>query len=381
MLSKLRSLGPPLSSVSLRESLRAGLGGMIIVAIVGLLALATSNEPSLGFYMIAPFGATAVLVFAVPNSPLAQPWSAIVGNSVAALIGVAVCLAVPDPTFRNALAVGLAIMATSLCRALHPPAGAVALTASMNPEAVTNLGWQFIITPVAAGTIFIVLAGVLYARITGRHYPLRQFEATNRHGTSELSPVERVGLSEQDLTRILERYRQSFNLGVQDLARLIGAVELETAARRAGPMTAADIMSQNLITVSPDTSLGQVADLFRHHKFTSLPVVGEHNRFLGVIFQMHLIARAREDALQLDRKFISSMKSLLSRSQNMKSLQAKDIMSTTTPKILPTTPIAALLPLMADGDVDAIPVLEGEQIVGIVTQTDLISALARSSLP
>ncbi len=95
---------------------------------------------------MAPFGASSVPLFAVPNSPLAQPWSAIVGNIVAALVGVAVRLVVPDPALRIALAMGLAITVTILCRALHPPAGAVAMTAAMSPDAVRELG--FLLGPI-----------------------------------------------------------------------------------------------------------------------------------------------------------------------------------------------------------------------------------------
>ncbi|WP_246710487.1 CBS domain-containing protein [Martelella soudanensis] len=53
-------------------------------------------------------------------------------------------------------------------------------------------------------------------------------------------------------------------------------------------------MSIDLITVGPETRLRQIADLFRRHKLTSLPVVGTNDEFLGVIFQIHLINRARQ---------------------------------------------------------------------------------------
>ena len=131
MLHNLRSLGPAVARVSPVEALRAGVGAIAGLGLAGLLLLSPAVDLQLGLYLIAPFGATSVLLFAVPNSPLAQPWSAVVGNSVAALVGVAVCLTVADPALRIALAVGLAITATILCRAVHPPAGAVAMTAAM----------------------------------------------------------------------------------------------------------------------------------------------------------------------------------------------------------------------------------------------------------
>ncbi|ASP18881.1 HPP family protein [Antarctobacter heliothermus] len=374
----LKSLGPAVARVSTTEAIRAGLGALIGLGLIGLFVLSPAVDLELGLYLVAPFGASSVLLFAVPNSPLAQPWSAIVGNTVAALVAVAVCLLVTDPVLRIPLAVGLAVTATILCRAVHPPAGAVAMTAAMSPEAIAHLGFWFALAPVAIGTTALVLLATIYARLTGRHYPFRQFEDPSKFGTEDRNPTERLGLSEDQLTEILDRYSQSFNLGVEDLARLIGAAELQAAAQSSGPLTAQDIMSHSLVTVTPDTALGQIADLFRQHRFTSLPVVGPDATFLGVIFQMHLITRARADALRLDRGFGAALRRLLDRDRD-RPVKAGDIMSVASPRATTNTPIGALLPMMADGDTDAVPVIEYGKIVGIVTRTDLIAALARSA--
>lgn len=343
------------------------------------LVLSPTVDLQLGLYLVAPFGATSVLLFAVPNSPLAQPWSAIVGNTVAALVGVAVCLHLSDPVVRVALAVGLAIAVTMLVRAVHPPAGAVAMTAALSPEAVEHLGYWFALAPVALGSACLVLIAIAYARLTGRHYPFRQFEAPGPHATRDPAPLERLGLTEPELTDILERYRQTFNLGTEGLARLIGAAELQAAAHHTGPLTAANIMSRDLVTVEADTDLARVADLFRKYRFTSLPVTGPDCRFLGVIFQMHLIVRAREDALRLRRGFSAAFRRLLEPNWGTPAT-ASDIMAVAGPRATASTPISMLLALMADGEVDAVPVLERGQIVGIVTRTDLIAALARRAV-
>ncbi len=375
----LRSLGPAVARTSPVEAVRAGVGALAGLGLTGLFVLSPTVDLRLGLYLVAPFGASSVLLFAVPNSPLAQPWSAIVGNTIAALIGVAVCLWVADPALRIALAVGLTITATILCRAVHPPAGAVAMTAAMNPETVAHLGFWFALTPIALGTTLLVLLAAIYAKLTGRRYPFRQFNEPNRHGTTDAEPMERLGLSEAELTEILERYRQSFNLGVEDLARLIGAAELQAATHHTGPLTAADIMSRNLVTVMPATPLSEVAELFRRHRFTSLPVVEPDGRFLGVIFQIHLITRAREDAQRLRRGFLPALRRLLDGDRE-RPARAEEIMSVAVPRATANTPMGALLPMMADADVDAVPVLEHGRITGIVTRIDLIAALARANL-
>ncbi|MCK2168017.1 HPP family protein [Thalassospira xiamenensis] len=377
-LRNFRALYPAIPASTHKEAIRAGFGALIGLGIAGFVLSFLDLQGS-GLYLIAPFGASSVLLFAVPNSPLAQPWSAIVGNSVAALAGVAVCYVIPDPVLRVAVAVGLAITVMIVARAVHPPGGAVAMVVAMNPDIATELGFRFALTPVAAITAILVLTAVLYARATGRKYPLRHFDDKSPFQTTDRSPIERLGLDEGELNTILQQYRQSLNLGVEDLARLIGAAEFQVAAHRAGPITAGQIMSRDLVTVNAQTPLSEVADLFRRHGFTSLPVIQDDGRFIGVIFQIHLIRRATEDALRLDRGLLASMARLIDRRRNVP-IRAIEIMSVTEPRATANTPIAALLPLMADGACDAVPVLEDNRIIGIVTRTDLIAALAHAGL-
>ena len=98
------------------------------------------GDLTLELYLIAAFGPTSALLFAEFNSPFAQPWSAVVGNALEALAGVAVCSVIVDPVLRISFAVGLTITVSVLCRAIHPPAGAVAMTAAMSPERGERLG-------------------------------------------------------------------------------------------------------------------------------------------------------------------------------------------------------------------------------------------------
>lgn len=374
----LRGLYPAMPFGNPVEVVRAGIGALIGLGLTGVF-LSFLELQGAGLYLIAPFGATSVLLFAVPNSPLAQPWSAIVGNSVAAIVGVAVCLVIDDPVLRVALAVGLGISAMIVTRAVHPPGGAVAMVAALNPDMVADLGFWFAVMPVGAVTAILVLVAIVYARLTGRKYPFRHFDDKGKHHTADRAPMERLGLDEDELNAILQHYSQSFNLGIEDLARLIGAAELQAATHRTGPMTARDIMSRDLVTVEAETPLGEVANLFRKHGFTSLPVIGTEGQFIGVIFQIHLIRRAREDALRLDRGLLPAMARLIDRKRETP-VRAVEIMSVTEPRATADTPIAALLPLMADGTCDAVPVLDYGKIIGIVTRTDLIAAMAHAGL-
>lgn len=348
---RLRALGPAMPAPARRESLRAAAGAMAGL-LVGAAVMPPGASLALALALIAPFGATAVLVFAVPNSPLAQPWSAVVGNAVSALVAVAVVRLVPDPLVAVALATGGAIIAMGAARALHPPGGAVALTAALNPDAIHEAGFRFALAPVALGTLALVLLGIGYARATGRRYPFRQTDAPNVHGTGDRPAMQRLGLSEDELRALLTEFRQATNLGPEDLARLIAGAELRAASHHLGGLTCGDIMSRDLVTVAPDTPREAVAAIFAEHTFTSLPVVTAGGDYRGVIFQIRLIQAGDGPAT------------------------ASDLMLHDLPSVGVGTPVAALLPLLAEGEVDAVPVLRGDEIVGIVTRTDLIAALA-----
>ena len=115
--------------------------------------------------------ASAVLLFAVPASPLAQPWSIMGGNTVSALVGVSCALLLGPTGLAAGLAGVLAIAFMFSLRCLHPPGGAVAMTAVLGGSAVTHLGYQFAFWPVALNSALMLLAALLFNRLARRRYP------------------------------------------------------------------------------------------------------------------------------------------------------------------------------------------------------------------
>ncbi|UIP30388.1 HPP family protein [Photobacterium sp. TLY01] len=133
-------------------ALISGLGAAVAI---GLLSLA-ENLTSAGLWLMAPFGATAVLVFGVPDSPLAQPRNVIAGHLLTALIGVFFVSFIGVTPFTLALASGLAVSVMLLTKTTHPPAGANPLLIML-----TGQSWSFLITPVLIGAVVMVLVGQL----------------------------------------------------------------------------------------------------------------------------------------------------------------------------------------------------------------------------
>lgn len=362
-----RGLAPAMAGPKAVDLARAGGGAGLGLLLAGVAL----HGVGLG-WLIAPFGASAVLVFAVPNSPLAQPWSVVVGNSASALVVLAVLAALPTQDWVVPLAVALAIVTMLALRALHPPGGAVALLVALDGGA----NGAATLATIAVGSALLVGLGVLWNHAVGRVYPFRQPSRPGTHGTTDPAPEARIGLDPAELATILADYHQSANLGVADLARLVGAAEQAAAARRMEGFTAADIMSRDLVTVGPEAPLAHVADIFRKRGFTSLPVVGDGDKLLGLIFQIDLIRRAREDAFRQHHSLIRAFAHLID-SHRIRPPKAGEIMETDTPRIASDTPVGAIMPLLADGGAEAVAVVEGPRVVGIVTRTDLVSALTQ----
>ena len=99
---------PMLAGATLRDRMIACIGALFGIAVTALVCRVTASDVTLP-YLVAPIGASAVLLFAVPASPLAQPWSIVGGNTVSALIGIAMAKLVTDPALAAGLAVALAI--------------------------------------------------------------------------------------------------------------------------------------------------------------------------------------------------------------------------------------------------------------------------------
>ncbi|MCZ4299371.1 HPP family protein [Henriciella marina] len=351
----LRHLLPALPWPSRTEAARASLGAFAGIGLCTLLGLLLPTVSDLPLYLVAPLGASAVLVFAVPNSPLAQPWSAVAGNTVSAIVAVSVLMLAP-PVWAPSLAVGGAIFVMFLTRSLHPPGGAVALLATLEREAVLEAGFAFALVPVGIMTVTLVLAGVAFNRATGRVYPFRQ-------PPQQVSrPAEpRLGLSTGELTGILKRFNQSQNIGVADLSRLLAAAEKEAAGHRFDGMTCADVMTAPLITIEPDDTLEHIAGLFRSHALKTLPVMAEDGRCLGHVQQADIIG-----ALLPARR---------PRLQRRSRLRGSDIMRDVTAVAPSTAPVGTVLNRFARQGVQTVFVMEAEKVVGVLTRSDIISLL------
>lgn len=150
----------------------SALGG--ILSLTGILMISHAALGMEGASMlVASMGASAVLLFAVPHGPLSQPWPVLGGHIISAVIGVTCARYVHEPILASALAVGLAIGAMHYLNCIHPPGGATALSAVAGGAAVQQLGYFYVLTPVALNAVTILLIAIVFNYpFQWRRYPL-----------------------------------------------------------------------------------------------------------------------------------------------------------------------------------------------------------------
>lgn len=215
----MRLFHPILAGAGLRARSVAALGAAIGIALtLFFCALLPSPSADLPF-IVAPLGASAVLLFAVPSSPLAQPWPVIGGNVLSTLVGVAAFHAIPETALAAGVAVGGAILLMSMFGCLHPPGGAAALTAVIGGQGVHAAGYFFALDPVAINSVLLVATALLFHRLTGRSFP------------HKAAPSAPTGVRMEDIDAALADMDESFDISREDLRTLISRAE-EHAARR-----------------------------------------------------------------------------------------------------------------------------------------------------
>jgi CBS-domain-containing membrane protein len=157
--------------VDFREHFWTFLGSFIGVALIGLLN-SYYLDVAENLFLIGSFGASAVLIYGVINSPLAQPRNLIGGHLLSAIIGVTVGYIVQETWLAAALAVSIAIVVMQITKTLHPPGGATALIAIIGSSKIKSLGYMYVVSPILTGVVILLAVALIFNNITvHRSYP------------------------------------------------------------------------------------------------------------------------------------------------------------------------------------------------------------------
>jgi CBS domain-containing membrane protein len=348
--SRNRYFQPMLAGATLQERMIACLGALISIGLTGLVCGYILAAGSYLPLIVAPMGASAVLLFAVPTSPLAQPWSIIGGNTISAMMGMITAYFIKDPVIASGVSVALAIAAMSFTKSLHPPGGATALTAVLGGPVVAGWGFLFPFVPVALNSCILVGLGLLFHRLSRRKYPHEaQKVIENTHGTMDPPSSLRTGFREEDIDAALERLDETFDINRDDLSRLLRQVEMEASIRSQGDISCGDVMSRHVISIDLDTKLSTARALLLKHHIRTLPVKDGLGKLVGTVGLREVLDDGR--AITKLRVPVTARES---------------------------DPLLSTLATLTDGNTHAVIVVDEDNYVkGLISQTDLLSAIGR----
>lgn len=359
--TRLGRFGPAMGRRPFPEALRAALGVGLSIFLIEVLVGALHGSRSNGLFLVSGLASSAALLFALPNSPLAQPWSAAMGMMISATAAMLAVGVAPAP-LATALGLMLAVLGMMLARALHPPAAGVALFVVLEAEAGHGLPPLFPLFPLGALMATLIGLAILWHRIFGQVYPNRPMPRPNRTTAETSGPTG--GLDDTALEAILLEFRQSANIAPADLARLTEAVATQ-ATRALLANTPVRTLMRPAVTIAPEAPLPEILAKMRGLGLRCLPVTNSEHVLLGLVDQAHLI-----DALAAAHRRLPRWRLALRPEP-----QAQVLMDPHPQPVAADLPLAALLARFSAPGAQPVPVLEAGRLVGMVGRADLVALL------
>lgn len=351
-----------------------------------LMALLTQQLRMSAAYpiAIASMGASAVILFIIPNSPLAQPWPLVGGHLVSAVIGVACARMFSDSVLASAYAVSGSVLAMLLLRCLHPPGAATALVPLISGESITALGYDFVWMPVGLNvSIMLILAIVMNRWGLGYQYPVvaKRPSPQKMHSGILVEPLQRTDISEQDMEQALDDMDMFMDVTPAALSQLLTDVQQHRFKRYRGNITCADIMVGNVASVEYGTEVEEAWQLMRREKLKAIPVIDRSRRVIGIITWNDFFKFIN---LNPYVNFQEKFRSFIRRTPGVTADKPEAVGQIMTPSVavLPENAhIVELIPLMSNQGYRQIPIVNHEKcLVGMVYQANLIAALYNNSL-
>ncbi|BEU96706.1 CBS domain-containing protein [Acidovorax sp. DW039] len=363
-------------SLSAAERWKASLGALLCIAACGLLL---RSLPLDAHWLLAPVGASVVILFVQFHSPLAQPWPVLGSYLVATLAGLACSHWVSQPALAAALAVALSIWLMAWLNCVHPPGGALALLLVLNGPYNTKemLGVSELIA-INAGAL-LVAALVINRLILRRNFPFGAAAQGPSHRTKDQPPIERMGLTHIDLESAVKGLNTFVDVQEDELVEIYNLAVDHAFGRHVG-LTCADIMSRDVVTAHFDTELAMAWQLLRKHKIKSLPVIDRFDRLIGIVTVADFLRQI--DGQPAPKDLATLLQALLRRTPGHHADKPEVVGQIMTPEVFtatPQTPLSELIRQISQRAIPHVPIIDARRkVVGMVTQSDLLVALYKS---
>lgn len=359
-----------------KEKIVSATSAFVAILLTGILS-ASLGHSALPL-MIASMGASSVLLFAAPHSPMAQPWSFVGGHLVSALVGITCYKLVPSPFVAAALAVALAIFGMHLLNCLHPPGGATSLAMVISGQEIHALGYSALLSPVGLNVaILMAIALTVNNLFPGRRYPLLS-PAAAQPASPELA-FGRMTLSKEDIESALKDMNVYIDVAGKDLEEIYSRATLHRLRRHMGEVVCRDIMTRDVATAEYGDELATVWETMRERKLKGMPVVDRARRVVGIVTIVDFLKRV--DRTHEHQSLFDRIRAFIRRTPGLTSEKPEvvgQIMSSPVMTAREDTHIVSLIPLFSEHNIHHVPIVDKQgRVTGMVTQTDLSVALYR----
>jgi len=204
------------------EKLLSSLGALF--GILGVMLVSrTFMDPHSAMLVVASMGASTVLLFAVPHSPLSQPWPVFGGHVLSAAVGVSTVSLIQDPLLAAPVAVALAVGVMYYTRCLHPPGGATALAFVLGSDQLHAMGFAFLVTPVLINVLVLLGVAIFFnAPFEKRRYPLGLKKLASNQTVAPASAMagEKLVIAHSDLVYALSQIDTFIDISEEDLLEI-----------------------------------------------------------------------------------------------------------------------------------------------------------------
>ena len=357
---------------------RAAVGALLGLALVTFvsweIAIAAESEYA-NQWFLASQGASALLLFAVPSNPFAQPQCIIVGNFIGAVIGVAFNIWIPDSRFSVPIAIALTILFMRATNFFHPPSASTAVAAILGQ--VTTFRWVGM--PVLLNTVLLVVAAIIWNYATGKQYPVfpkaappaapakaAPAKAADTKGTFSVVPTE------EQASAILGRYSEVVDAKSGNLENVVSKVEQQAHREKLLNLKCSGVMSKKVTSVEASATLESAWVLLRKNNLKMVPVVDKEQRIVGVVSVEDYLKRLPADfSPSLAKKVIQLIQKADATLKNVEHIMQKSVRTAAD-----TLNAIELMNLFAVDGHHHLPVVNADQkLVGVITQADLLVAI------
>lgn len=373
LLSGFRRFTPPSKRISLYEQAIAACACLIsILLTTGLSQAYAGHQPVL----FASMGASAVILFAMPGSPLAQPWPFIGGHICSGLIGMAAARYIPDLAMAAACAAGLAVILMMRLQCLHPPGAATALVPVLNGFGPAAPDFHGLLLSLGLNlAIMMCLAIAINKLVLRRDYPAKNI-AKPPSPSQANAEGSLTGINRHDIDLATSGINQFLDIGENDLYEILARLQRIEVEKNLGLTTCADIMQGEIHTVEYDSNIAEAWALMHERHLKVLPVLDKTRRVIGIVTRYDFLKNLKLTHYQnFQDKWLSFLKPSPDISTN-KPESVGHIMTRKVKTLPADAHIAELIPLVINEGHHHIPVVDEKgRFVGMVFQSRLLSAL------